>query len=67
MACACAKNRGARGMPTSYAIPPTPPAAEPEPYLLVRKDGSTEEFPSRLAAYTAKIIEGSGTIKPVAE
>lgn len=63
MACNCGKNR--QRPVTGFAVQTTPLPATPTPYRLTRPDGSTEDYPSRIAAYAAQIAEGGGSIAPV--
>lgn len=64
MGCNCGKRRQA----TPFAISPAPvPSEPPTPYKLIRPDGSEQEFPSKLQAYSAQLTEGQGRIEPVSQ
>lgn len=64
MACACSKGRAAAAPVTGFAIQTVP--EKPKPFRLVREDGTTQDFPNRIAAYTAMITEGGrGSIEPI--
>lgn len=66
MGCSCRSGRRA----VSYVAEAPEPSPEQStlstPHRLTRPDGSTQDFPTKLAAYTTRLLEGGGgEISPI--